>query len=67
MNVTELKPRPRVTHQDRSEPGTVEATGKAWTPNDLTGTAPDKGMVRVRWDGSSHLYWEYINELFPAD
>lgn len=67
MNITELKPRSRVAHEDRSEHGTVEATGKAWTPNDLTATAPATGMVRVRWDGSLHLYWEYINELSPAD
>lgn len=67
MHITELKPKSRVAHEDRSEPGTVKATGKAWTPNELTSTAPDEGMVRVQWDGCTHLYWEYSEELFPAE
>lgn len=37
-----------VTHPDRD--GIVIAgDGSAWTPNELSATPPDVGMVKVRW------------------
>lgn len=62
-----LKPRAAVTHPERDAPGTiVDTNAAAWTPNDLTVTPPDAGMVKVRWpDGAdpTQLYWEYLHEL----
>lgn len=39
---------------------------KAWTPNDLTDTAPDTAMVAVQWDGDTDPCWEYTQELAKA-
>lgn len=47
--------------------GTVIAEPvQAWTPNDLTATAPDAGMVAVQWDGDVAPCWEYTQELADA-
>lgn len=62
----------RVTHPERHDIGTVihDDRRKAWTPDTLTATAPDAGMVRVRWSDSfdpTALFWEYERELIPTD
>lgn len=47
--------------------GTVtNGTEPAWTPNDLSATAPDADMITVVWDGDVQPCWEYVHELAPA-
>lgn len=59
-----------VMHSERDDCGTVvDSVNPAWTPNVLTATPPDAGMVKVRWCDSAdptQLYWEYIAELRPV-
>lgn len=60
-----------VTHPERDSPGTVVNQGgaPAWTPDELTATPPDAGMVKVRWNDSADpaaLFWEYSRELSAA-
>ena len=63
----QLAPGAGVTHPDRDDTGTVIDSGDpAWTPNELTDTAPAADMVKVRWSDSvdpTQLYWEYSAEL----
>ncbi|MFY2859276.1 MULTISPECIES: hypothetical protein [Mycobacterium] len=57
-------------HHERDDCGTVvDSVNPAWTPNVLTATPPDGGMVKVRWSDSAdptQLYWEYLAELRPV-
>lgn len=60
-----------VTHPDRDDRGTViDSADPAWTPDELTTTAPDADMVKVRWSASvdpTQLYWEYASELHACE
>jgi len=60
-----------VTHPERDSPGTIvhQPDAPAWTPNELTATPPDVGMVKVSWSDSADpaaLFWEYSHELRTA-
>ena len=61
-----------VTHAERDSAGTIvhQPDMPAWTPDELTLTPPDAGMVKVRWSDSvdpAALFWEYSHELRPAN
>ncbi|SLI00910.1 Uncharacterised protein [Mycobacteroides abscessus subsp. abscessus] len=43
--------------------GSTRTSGKAWTPNEFTATAPDEDMVRVLFDDHTEARWEYKANL----